>query len=92
MSQYDLFGDAAQVGGLRCLDAAVGGRAAERLPVEHEVVDAGFQVGAVDRLVLIVGVVEVDAQEPSRTIRNASPTGDIHVPAAFAMARAPLAL
>ena len=41
MSQYDLFGDAAQVGGLRCLDAAVGGRAAERLPVEHEVVDAG---------------------------------------------------
>ena len=59
MSQYDLFGDAAQVGGLRCLDAAVGGRAAERLPVEHEVVDAGFQVGAVDRLVLIVGVVEV---------------------------------
>ena len=62
MSQYDLFGDAAQVGGLRCLDAAVGGRAAERLPVEHEVVDAGFQVGAVDRLVLIVGVVEVDAR------------------------------
>ena len=52
MSQYDLFGDAAQVGGLRCLDAAVGGRAAERIPVEHEVVDAGFQVGAVDRLVL----------------------------------------
>ena len=43
MSQYDLFGDAAQVGGLRCLDAAVGGR-------------------AVDRLVLIVGVVEVDAR------------------------------
>lgn len=41
MSQYDLLGDAAQVGGLRCLDAAVGGRAAERLPVEHEVVDAG---------------------------------------------------
>ena len=91
MSQYDLFGDAAQVGGLRCLDAAVGGRAAERLPVEHEVVDAGFQVGAVDRLVLVVGVIEIDARR-ARTIRNASPIGDIHVPAAFAMARAPLAL
>ena len=62
MSQHDLFGDAAQVSGFRGFDAAVGGRAAERLPVEHEVVDAGFQVGAVDRLVLIVGVVEVDAR------------------------------
>ena len=62
VAQYDLFGDLAEVGGFRRLDAAVRGRVAERRAVEYEVVDAGLQVGAVGRLVLVVGVVEVDAR------------------------------
>ena len=41
MSQYDLFGDAAQVGGLRCLDAAVGGRAALAAVVHLSVLHRG---------------------------------------------------